>query len=77
MNYLIRNGKKLYFPLEWNKEQVIEYYRTIMAEQDEESPHRYLTEDLEEAVYDTVIDMQCRRKFCARYAGTCETYYCF
>lgn len=57
MNYLIRKGKRLYFPEMWGKEEVISYYRTLMAEQDEKSPHRYLPPQLEAMTYNTVIDI--------------------
>lgn len=57
MSYLMRNDKRLYFPEQWKKEQIINYYRTLMAEQDEKSPHRYLTPELESRTYNTVIDI--------------------
>jgi hypothetical protein len=42
MYYVIRSGKKLYFPKSYKEKQTIENYRGLIAEQDVRSPHRYV-----------------------------------
>lgn len=45
MYYVFHYGKQMYFPKYFdNEEQVKDYYRFILLEQDMESPHRYLDE---------------------------------
>jgi hypothetical protein len=45
MYFVLHNGKKLYFPQDWDIEDVREYYNGLCIEQDEGSPHRYETKD--------------------------------
>jgi hypothetical protein len=45
MFFVLHNEKKLYFPSNFNAETVRNYYNSLCIEQDEESPHRYETED--------------------------------
>lgn len=40
--YVIHNGKKLYGPESWTKEYWEEYYKGLLCEQDEASPHCYM-----------------------------------
>lgn len=40
-----RKKKRLYFQKNWSDDECIEYYRTLMCEQDEKSSHKYLTSD--------------------------------
>ena len=43
--YVIRNGKKLYFSERFDStKKVADYYRELLIEQDEKSPHRYIQE---------------------------------
>jgi hypothetical protein len=42
MHCIVHSGKKLYFPEFYEKEQVIENYRSLLSEQDAHSPHRYV-----------------------------------
>lgn len=46
MYYIMRNGVKMFFPASWDAEQIEFYYKWVSMEQDEKSPHRYLTDDL-------------------------------
>lgn len=44
--YVLRNGKKLYFKRDYDSEELVRnYYRTILLEQDADSPHRYTSEE--------------------------------
>ncbi len=55
--YTIHNGKKMYFSRSYDSEQKAEeYYRYLLMEQDEESPHRYLTENFLVEEGDIVVD---------------------
>lgn len=45
MFYVCYNGRRLYFPKSFRSaKRCVEYYRTILTEQDKESPHRYLSD---------------------------------
>lgn len=58
MNYVIHKGKFLYFPKKYdNEEKVLKYYRSILAEQDRESPHRYLSDDFNVLKGSIVVDV--------------------
>jgi Ribosomal RNA adenine dimethylase len=50
-------GKKLYFKSHWSQSQIIHYARSILAEQDVESPHLYLSNGFDVEPDDTVIDI--------------------
>lgn len=52
-----QKGKRLFFKGHWNENKVIEYAKSILAEQDTDSPHRYLTDDFDVEPDDTVIDI--------------------
>lgn len=55
--YVVEHGKRIYMKASYNtKESVIQYYKSICLEQDEQSPHRYLVNgyDVEDGM--TVID---------------------
>lgn len=41
MNYVIHEGKKLFFPISFTKSQIRGYYVSLLLEQDEKSPHCY------------------------------------
>jgi hypothetical protein len=57
MSYVIHENKRLYFPKDWRKEKIQHYYNGLLIEQDEESPHRYLTTDFTVEEYDVVVDI--------------------
>lgn len=40
--FVYHHGEKLYFPKEYTRERVVSYYRFLLSEQDEKSPHRYM-----------------------------------
>ncbi len=42
--YVLFNGTKLYYPSDMTSREVQEYFGAVLREQDERSPHRYLTE---------------------------------
>ena len=51
------SGHKLYFSRKMTESQIVDYYRGLLMEQDEESPHRYIDSELKERLYDTVLDL--------------------
>lgn len=57
MFYVLYNGKRMYFSSKFEtKESVIKYYRFILEEQDEQSPHRYLIDKMQVNKGDIVVD---------------------
>lgn len=55
--YTWYKGEKMYFSRSYtDKKDVIEYYKSICLEQDEKSPHKYLTEAFDVPDHATVID---------------------
>ena len=57
MYYVCHGDKRLYFAKSLDtSEKVIEYYRQLLIEQDEQSPHRYVTESFCVGEGDVVID---------------------
>ena len=55
--YTIYCGKKMYFSRDLNTEKKVkDYYNSILLEQDEESPHLYLTEEFSVPENAVVID---------------------
>lgn len=57
MYYVIENGRRLYFKRSMCEKDVIEYYRGISAEQDEKSPHRYVSDSVCLKQGDCVLDL--------------------
>lgn len=56
--YIITNGNRLYFNKNFkDKKGVIDYYRSILMEQDALSPHRYLGNDFDVEDGDVVVDV--------------------
>jgi|SRR5665648_263192 len=43
--YLIHDGKKLFFPSEYNDLMIANIYSALLLEQDNQSPHKYFTEN--------------------------------
>jgi hypothetical protein len=43
--YVVHDGKKLFFPVDWSAFQIKMTYTSLMREQNIKSPHRYETED--------------------------------
>lgn len=45
LKYVYHKGERLYYPRNFSKYSIIENYRSLLMEQDIESPHRYMTEN--------------------------------
>lgn len=55
--YVIHHSKRMYFSRRFKTEKEVKrYYRSILIEQDANSPHRYLTPDFDVKEGDVVID---------------------
>jgi len=58
MYFVYHEGKKLYFARSLkDREQVADYYRGVLMEQDKESPHRYMDGDFCVKEGDVVVDV--------------------
>lgn len=56
--YVLHAGKKLYYSKQFkSKEDVQKMYNSIAVEQDEDSPHRYLTPQFNVHDHDVVVDI--------------------
>ncbi len=55
--YVLHFGKKLYFKKNWSTQHIIEAYRFLLAEQDENSGHCYLNKDYNLELNDVVVDV--------------------
>lgn len=76
--YVMYKNKKMYMKKGWTKEQVQEYYRFLMIEQDEESPHLYFTKEFQGKKYRKVIDLGCAEgNFSLDIIDDCEKIYMF
>jgi len=56
LTYVIHNNKKLYFPRNLKPADIDKMYKQLLAEQDESSPHRYIT-SREELSGKTLLDI--------------------
>lgn len=54
--YVVYNNKRLYFRKDWNKKKIAQYYDNLLAEQDQNSPHLYLTNEFNVMTDSVVID---------------------
>lgn len=50
-------GRNMYFPRSWDEEKVVTYFRSLVAEQDERSPHCYRHNEYGVKEGDVVIDV--------------------
>ena len=57
MNFVILDGRKLYFKKRWGPSRIRRGFSDLMREQDPESPHRYLTPDFAVSEDDVVADI--------------------
>jgi len=57
MKYVIHKSHKLYFPGNFNCEEVRDYYNGILREQDEDSPHKYETPEYTVQKGDIIADI--------------------
>lgn len=55
--YIPYKERRMYFPLGWSADRAASYYRTLLMEQDERSPHCYRMTDYEVADNDVVVDV--------------------
>ncbi len=56
LNYAMYADKKLYFKKSWSSKKIKEYYSYLLAEQDKESPHKYLSPNFDIVDKAIVID---------------------
>lgn len=55
--YVFHEKKKMYFSKQYTNEKAVkEYYQSLIIEQDEDSPHRYLTDSFYVKEGDVVVD---------------------
>ena len=57
MNYVMQEGKRLYFKKRWNASRIKKAYADLLREQDENSPHRYLTDTFTVGKNDVIADI--------------------
>lgn len=56
MRYIPYKGRKMFFPRSWDEEKITNYYRTVVMEQDERSPHCYRKKNFGVQKGDVVVD---------------------
>lgn len=56
MSYVPYKGRKMFFPRGWQEEEIRDYYCSVIAEQDEKSPHCYKKENYAVQAGDVVVD---------------------
>ena len=54
--FVLQNNKRLYFKKGWNETQCKQYYKALLMEQDESSPHKYETSNFQVSQGDVVVD---------------------
>ena len=59
MNYVLNDGKKLYFPRELNVKEINNMYKNLCIEQDPESPHCYSNFGFRPSNKEVLIDIGC------------------
>jgi Methyltransferase FkbM domain len=57
MRYVLHEGKRLYFKRRWNENRIKRAYSDLLREQDQNSPHRYLSENFNVGKDDVVADI--------------------
>lgn len=55
--YVIHNGKKLFLKKEWTVKKCQEYYVSLLREQDNDSPHKYLNKGRNPVYSDIAADL--------------------
>ncbi|HZG01673.1 MAG TPA: FkbM family methyltransferase [Chitinophagales bacterium] len=55
--YVVFDGKRLYYKRDWSEARIKEYHNGMLQEQDEQSPHRYLTKSFDVSLNDVVADI--------------------
>jgi len=56
MFYVLQDNKRLYFKKGWKETQCKQYYKALLMEQDEASPHKYETVNFQVSHGDVVVD---------------------
>lgn len=56
LRYVLMDGKKLYFKKRWNVKRIKKAYSILLKEQDNQSPHRYLSEQFQFDEGDVLVD---------------------
>lgn len=56
MKYVLLDGKRLFFKRRWSKSQIRRSFHALSLEQDENSPHRYLSDDFNISDGDVLAD---------------------
>jgi hypothetical protein len=57
MFFVLHQGKRMYFPRDWNKGHAAFYYKGLCLEQDAASPHRYETKEYIPREGDVIADI--------------------
>ncbi|MFN5423395.1 MAG: FkbM family methyltransferase [bacterium] len=57
MRYVLMDGKRLYFKKRWTASRIRRSFHDLSLEQDNKSPHRYLSEDFKLADGDVLADV--------------------
>lgn len=57
MFYVIHREKRMFFPRGWTEQRAIDYYRSLIGEQDLRSPHCYIKEGYEVRPGDVILDV--------------------
>lgn len=57
MLYIPYKGRRMYFPRSWDEEKAVQYFRSLLAEQDERSPHCYRHNGYDVREGDVVADV--------------------
>lgn len=56
MKYVLHDGKRLYFKKKWSTSRIRKSFHDLTLEQDEKSPHRYLSSSFDLNDTDTIAD---------------------
>ncbi len=56
MRYISCKGRKMFFPRAWDEDRIVSYYRSVVMEQDERSPHCYAKASYGVEAGDIVVD---------------------
>jgi hypothetical protein len=56
MHYVLQGGKRLYFKKKWSVKRIKKSFHDLTLEQDEKSPHRYLSNDFDLDENDVLAD---------------------
>ena len=57
MRYVLHENKRLYFKKNWNEKKIMDYYYSLLIEQDIDSPHRYETPNFYVKTGDVIVDV--------------------